>query len=146
MIAEILPADWKKPGVWCDSDTREEDGFWVASLQMANQIGLDAGLMSGAACGSMLAIACHDSYPEIGRHLIHTHTHTLLGIRVVVWWFDLLVTRRYGSCHVISISWLTTCLSKCLFITIALNICLCKIITPLIICYFGIFSTRISDI
>ena len=54
---------------------------------MANQIGLDAGLMSAAACGcwvgggSMLGVACHDSHSGIDR--VHTHTDHIW----IMWWF-----------------------------------------------------------
>jgi hypothetical protein len=65
----------------------------VASLQMANRIGLDAGLMSGAACprvGQCLAlpamIAIQRSIDIGFTHPYGPHTaHRLLG--TYVWWF-----------------------------------------------------------
>jgi len=77
MIAKISQLIGKKGAwVWCDSDTEvgEEGYFLVASLQMANQIGLDAGLMSAAAwVGQCLALPAMIANSGIDR--IHTHTH-----------------------------------------------------------------------
>jgi hypothetical protein len=66
--------------------TQRKEGFWVASLQMANQIGLDAGLVS-AICGSMFDIACHDNHREKKdiRFTRNAHENTPR----YVWWFDL---------------------------------------------------------
>jgi hypothetical protein len=94
-----LPTDWKKRDqTWewcmCDSDTRGRQGeegrgvglyFLAASLQMANQIGLDAGahvccarsyIASVCVGGSMLGIARHDGHARSEIDLIHTHTYT----------------------------------------------------------------------
>jgi hypothetical protein len=89
-----LPTDWKKRDqTWewcmCDSDTRGGEGvglyFLAASLQMANQIGLDAGahvccarsyIASVCVGGSMLGIARHDGHARSEIDLIHTHTYT----------------------------------------------------------------------